>query len=134
MTESKSMSFVRLLPIAALAVLAAPLQAQPVQPFSLGALKAAQAAGKPILIDVFAPWCPTCRAQAPTIDRLTTDPAYKGLTIFRLDYDNQTAEKKLLGIARQSTLIVYKGNKEVGRIVGITDPSELRSFAAKPLR
>ncbi|OQW74810.1 MAG: hypothetical protein BVN33_07570 [Proteobacteria bacterium ST_bin13] len=128
------MSLVRFLPIAALAVIAAPLQAQPVQPFSLGALKAAQAAGKPVLVDAFAPWCPTCRAQAPTIDKLATDPAYKNLTILRLDYDNQTAEKKVLGITKQSTLIAYKGNKEVGRIVGITDPAQLRNFAATPLR
>lgn len=128
------MSFARFLPIVALAVVAAPLQAQPVQPFSLGALKAAQAAGKPVLVDAFAPWCPTCRAQAPTIDKLSTDPAYKNLTILRLDYDNQTAEKKVLGITKQSTLIAYKGNKEVGRIVGITDGAQLRSFAATPLR
>ena len=128
------MSLVRFLPIAALAVIAAPLQAQPVQPFSLGALKAAQAAGKPVLVDAFAPWCPTCRAQAPTIDKLATDPAYKNLTILRLDYDNQTAEKKVLGITKQSTLIAYEGNKEVGRIVGITDPAQLRNFAATPLR
>ena len=128
------MSFARLLPFAALALAAAPLQAQPVRPFSLATLKAAQAAGKPVLVDAFAPWCPTCRAQAPTIDKLATDPVYKNLVILRLDYDNQTAEKKMLGINKQSTLIAYKGNKEVGRVLGITDPGQLRTFAASALR
>ena len=128
------MSFARFLPLAAIALVAAPLQAQPVRPFSLAALKSAQAAGKPVLVDAFAPWCPTCRAQAPTIDKLATDPAYKDLVILRLDYDNQTAEKKALGINKQATLIAYKGKTEVGRILGITDPGQLRSFAAKPLR
>jgi thiol-disulfide isomerase/thioredoxin len=128
------MSLARFLPLVALTVVAAPLHAQPVRPFSLAALKAAQASGRPVLVDAYAPWCPTCRAQAPTIDRLAADPAYKGLTILRLDYDNQTTEKKVLGITKQSTLIAYKGNREVGRIVGITDPAQLRSFAAAPLR
>lgn len=128
------MSLARFLPFAALALVAAPLQAQPVRPFSLAALKAAQAAGKPVLVDAFAPWCPTCRAQAPTIDKLATDPAYKDLQILRLDYDNQTAEKKVLGITKQSTLIAYKGNKEVGRVLGITDPGQIRTFAASALR
>jgi thiol-disulfide isomerase/thioredoxin len=128
------MSIARLLPFAALALVAAPLQAQPVRPFSLGALHAAQAAGKPVLVDAFAPWCPTCRAQAPTIDKLATDPAYKNLQILRLDYDNQTAEKKVLGISKQSTLIAFKGNKEVGRVLGITDPGQIRTFAASALR
>jgi thioredoxin 1 len=128
------MFFARLLPFAALSLVAAPLQAQPVRPFSLAALKAAQASGKPVLVDAFAPWCPTCRAQAPTIDKLATDPAYKDLQILRLDYDSQTAEKKVLGISKQSTLIAYKGNREVGRALGITDPGQIRTFAASALR
>ena len=128
------MSFARFFPLAALALMAAPLHAQPVRPFSLAALKAAQASGKPVLVDAFAPWCPTCRAQAPTIDKLASDPAYKDLIILRLDYDSQTAEKKVLGITKQSTLIAYKGNKEVGRTLGITDPGRIRAFAASPLR
>lgn len=68
------MSLDRFLPLAALTVIAAPVQAQPIRPFSLTALKAAQAQGRPVLIDAFAPWCPTCRAQAPTIDGLAADP------------------------------------------------------------
>src|SRR5258708_5636871 len=128
------MSLVRFAPLAALVAIAAPASAQPVRPFSLAVLKAAQAAGKPVLVDAFAPWCPTCRAQAPTIDRLAADPAYRNLVILRLDYDNQTAEKKALGITKQSTLIAYKGNQEVGRTLGITDPAQLRAFAAKALR
>ncbi|WP_084250111.1 thioredoxin family protein [Sphingomonas mali] len=128
------MSPFRLLPLTALAFLAAPVQAQPVRPFSLAALKAAQAAGQPVLVDAFAPWCPTCRAQAPTIDRLATDPDYRKLVILRLDYDHQKAEKKALGITQQSTLIAFKGNREVGRSVGVTDPAQLKTFAAAPLR
>ena len=128
------MSLMRFTSLIALAVLASPLQAQPVQPFSIPALKAAQAAGKPVLVDAYAPWCPTCRAQAPTIDKLAADPAYRNLVILRLDYDSQVSEKKALGISKQSTLIAYRGTHEIGRIVGITDPSQLRAFAAAALR
>lgn len=128
------MSLMRFTPLIVLAALASPLQAQPIQPFSLAALKAAQAAGKPVLVDAYAPWCPTCRAQAPTIDKLASDPAYRNLVIFRLDYDNQVAEKRALGISKQSTLIAYRGSREVGRIVGVTDPAQLRAFASAALR
>src|SRR5690349_7091517 len=92
-SERSVMSLVRFAPLAALVAIAAPASAQSVRPFSLAALKAAQAAGKPVLVDAFAPWCPTCRAQAPTIDKLAVDPAYRNLVILRHDYDNQTAEK-----------------------------------------
>ncbi|MES1974978.1 MAG: thioredoxin family protein [Pseudomonadota bacterium] len=128
------MSLFRLLSLSAALCIAAPATAQPVRPFSLAALKAAQAQGQSVLVDVFAPWCPTCRAQAPTIDALATDPAYAKLLILRLDYDHQTAEKKALGVSRQSTLITYRGARETGRVLGITDPAQIRTFAASALR
>lgn len=124
----------RVLAAAALTIaIVAPATAQPARPFSMAALKAAQAKGQPVLIDVFAPWCPTCRAQAPTIDAISRSPAYDKLVILRLDFDHQVAEKKALGVRQQSTLIVYKGSREVGRTLGITDPGQIRAFAAKAL-
>ncbi len=116
------------------AIAASAAVAQPVQPFSLAALKAAQAAGKPILIDVFAPWCPTCRAQAPTIDALAANPATEKLVILRVDFDHQDAEKAFLHVNKQSTLIAYKGGKEIGRSLGITDPGQINALAASALR
>ena len=107
--------------------------AQPIQPFSTAALKAAQTAGEPVLVDAYASWCPTCRKQAPTIDAMAKDPAFAKLVILRLDYDNQTAEKSALGITTQSTLIAYHGDKEVGRTVGITDPEQIKSLAQSAL-
>jgi thiol-disulfide isomerase/thioredoxin len=121
------------LSLAALAI-ASSAFAQPVTPFSLAALKSAQAAGKPILIDAFAPWCPTCRAQAPTIDGLASNPAYARLVILRLDYDHQSREKAALGITKQSTLIAYKGGREVGRTLGETNPEQIRAFVATALK
>lgn len=108
--------------------------AAPIQPFSTAALKAAQAAGEPVLVDAYASWCPTCRKQAPTIDAMAKDPAFAKLVILRLDYDNQTAEKSALGITQQSTLIAYHGDKEVGRTVGITDPEQIKSLAQSALQ
>ena len=50
------------------------------------------------------------------------------------DFDTQKDVLKAMNVQKQSTLIAYKGNREVGRIVGITDPAQLKAFAAKPLR
>jgi thiol-disulfide isomerase/thioredoxin len=119
---------------AAATFITAPATAQPVKPFSTAALKAARAAGQPVLVDAFAPWCPTCRAQAPTIEAIAASPAYAKLVIFRLDYDNQIAEKAALGIGKQSTLIAFKGNAEVGRSVGVTDPAAIKGLAAASLK
>lgn len=128
------MHTLRMLSLAAMGLAFTSLSlAAPIQPFSTAALKAAQAAGEPVLVDAYASWCPTCRKQAPTIDAMAKDPAFAKLVILRLDYDNQTAEKSALGITTQSTLIAYHGDKEVGRTVGITDPTQIKSLAQSAL-
>ena len=112
---------------------AAPAMAQPIQPFSSAALKAAQAKGQAVLVDAYASWCPPCRKQEPVLHALTTDPAFEKLLILRLDYDTQNAEKRELGIVQQSTLIAFDGNKETGRLVGVTDAEQIKALAKTAL-
>jgi thiol-disulfide isomerase/thioredoxin len=112
---------------------AASAQAAPIRPFTIGTLQAAQARGLPVLVDAHADWCPTCRAQAPTISALSRDPAFARLVILKLDYDTQGQEKQALGIRHQSTLIAFAGPRETGRSVGVTDPTAIRNLAATAL-
>jgi len=112
---------------------AVPAMAQPIQPFSTAALKAAQAKGQAVLVDAYASWCPTCRKQEPTINALSKDPAFEKLLILRLDYDTQNAEKRQLGIVQQSTLIAFDGGKETGRLVGVTDAEQIKALAKSAL-
>ncbi len=117
----------------AAAAVAAPASAAAIQPFSLAAFKAAQAEGRPILVDAHAGWCPICHLQGPTLSRLSTDPAFGKLLILRINYDRQNAEKQALGIRRQSTLIAYKGATETGRSVGVTDAKAITALAQTTL-
>lgn len=100
-------------------ILAAPA-AQSAQMWDKAAFEAAQTAGSPILVHVTAPWCPTCKAQKPTVDKLeSSNPALK---VFSVDFDSQKEALAMLGVKAQSTLISYRGKAEVSRLVGITDP------------
>lgn len=103
-------------------------------PFNRAAFEAAQAAGRPILLDIYAPWCPTCRAQAPIIERLAAEPANAQLIVFRVDFDRDKATVRALGANRQSTLIAYRGKTETGRSVGDTDPASLARLVASTQR
>jgi thiol-disulfide isomerase/thioredoxin len=123
----------RLTACLAVVAVAASAQAAPIRPFTIAALRAAQARGLPVLVDAHADWCPTCRAQAPTILALSRDPAFARLVILKLDYDTQDQEKQTLGIRHQSTLIAYAGPRETGRSVGVTDPGAIRTLAATAL-
>lgn len=114
--------------------ISAPAIAGPIKPYSVTAFNAAQKAGKSILVDVHADWCPTCRRQAPSIVEISKDPAFSNLVIFKVDFDKQAKEREALNVRKQSTLIVYKGFVEKGRVTGITDRNDIRKFAAAALK
>lgn len=116
------------------AVAAAPAMAAEVHPFDGRAFAAAQRAGRAILIDVYADWCPTCRAQGPAIARAINAPWAANLLVFRLNFDKQREDWRRLGVRSQSTLIAYRGANETGRSVGDTDPERIAQLIRSPLR
>lgn len=99
------------------------------QPFDAKAFEQAQAAGKTILIDVTASWCPVCRKQQPIIGRLEKDKA--ALVVYGVDFDRDKNVLKQFRVQSQSTLIVFKGAKEVGRSTGDTDPARIQALVEK---
>lgn len=110
------------------AVLAADMQA-----YDVAAFAAAQKAGKGILVEVSAPWCPTCQAQKPILSGLFAKPEYKGLVVFEVDFDSRKDVLKQLNVRMQSTLIVFKGTVETGRSVGDTDPAAIAALLSKSI-
>lgn len=102
-------------------------------PFTQPAFDAARAAGKPILIDITASWCPTCKAQRPIVERLSADPRFKNLVVFEVDFDSQKDVVRAFKARSQSTLIVFRGEAETGRSVGDTDPAAIEALLATAL-
>ena len=101
--------------------------------FSAEAFKAAQASGSPILVEIHADWCPTCKAQDPILDKLTADPKFKDLKVFRVDFDAMKPVVRQFGAQMQSTLIVFKGSAEQGRSVGDTKEASIAALLDKSL-
>ncbi len=101
--------------------------------FTPAAFEAANKAGKPILVEVSAPWCPTCKAQAPILGELSSQSRFKDLNTFTVDFDSQKDVLKSLNVQMQSTLIVFKGGKEVGRSTGDTKKDSIEALLAKAL-
>jgi thiol-disulfide isomerase/thioredoxin len=117
----------------AAASLVSPAHADTTVPFSEAAFKAAQGSGGPILVEIHAGWCPTCKAQKPIIDKLASDSKFKGLKIFRVDFDEMKPAVKQFGARMQSTLIVFKGATEQGRSVGDTNQASISALLDKSL-
>jgi thioredoxin 1 len=94
-------------------------------PYSQAQFEAARAAGKPVAVVLHADWCPTCRAQAPVLRQLMQSPELKDVTLFVADFDTEKALKQELKITQQSTIVVFKGGKEIARSTGDTQTDRL---------
>lgn len=121
------------LALALSAALAGPAVAFDFKPFDAKAFEAAKTAGKPILIEVSAPWCPTCKAQKPILSSLGKEPRFKDVVAFEVDFDSRKDVLRTLNVRQQSTLISFKGATETARSVGVTDPAAIEALIAKAL-
>lgn len=101
--------------------------------FSPAALDAAKASGKSILVEITAPWCPTCRAQKPILAELLADPKFKDVVVLSVDFDSQKDAVRALKAQSQSTLIVFKGETETGRSVGDTRKASIAALLDRAL-
>ena len=102
-----------------------------IKPYSQAEFDKAAARGKPALVAVHASWCPTCKAQKPIVDGLMGRPAYKDVTTYMVDFDTAKPLLRKYKVGMQSTLIAFKGGKEVGRTVGDTTPAGIEALVKK---
>ncbi len=99
--------------------------------FDQTAFAAAQTAGKPVLVEVSAWWCPVCASQSRTIEAALNAPQNRDLIVFRLNYDKQKAEWRAFGVHKQGTLIAFKGRNEIGRLEFVTDRTAIQNLMAR---
>ena len=119
--------------VAAGAALVAPAFATETKTFNPVSFAEAQKAGKPIFVAIHASWCPTCKAQDPILGELMSAPKFKDLVFFVVDFDSQKDAVKFFGARFQSTLIAFKGEKEIGRSVGDTGRSSIAALLSETL-
>lgn len=89
-------------------------------------------AGKTVFIDFYTDWCTTCRAQQRVISALKSEnPDYQAnISFVSVDWDKYRNSDlaRGLNIPRRSTLVVLRGEEELGRIVAGTRQSAIREL------
>ena len=95
-------------------------------------IAAALARGETVFVDYATDWCSTCAAQERVISRLRAEnPAYDAnITFVRVDFDafGNAPVSTSRNIPRRSTLIVLKGDQELGRIVAGTRTRDIQAL------
>lgn len=112
--------------IAPLMARAAPLEYTP------GLVAERLAAGETVFVDFKASWCSTCAAQSRVLDSLkAANPAYEAnITFVDVDWDTYGNGDlaNSLNIPRRSTLVVLRGDQELGRIVAGTAQRDIQAL------
>lgn len=117
---------------AATVVLPAASHAADYVSYAPGVIEKALAEGQTVFVDYSASWCGTCKRQGRVIDALrAANPIYDdAMTFVKVDWDTYGKHEvtKSRNIPRRSTLLVLRGDAELGRVVAGTSESDIKAL------
>jgi len=82
-------------------------------------------AEKPVLVDLWAPWCRPCLMVAPILDELSNE--YDGkISFVKVDVDQNPKTAARYSVMSIPTLLIFKNGEPVSHIVGLRPKEELK--------
>ena len=82
---------------------------------------------RPVVVDLWAPWCGPCKAVKPHLERLAQEYAGR-VDLWEINADDNQELVQKLKVYGIPTLIGYDNGKEVVRYVGVKPRNELTSL------
>jgi thioredoxin 2 len=78
----------------------------------------------PVLVDLWAPWCGPCRMISPILEALAAEMAGR-VRVVKLNIDENPATAARFNIQSIPALLVFRGGREVDRMVGVRPKAEI---------
>jgi thioredoxin 1 len=82
-----------------------------------------------VLVDFYADWCGPCRMLTPVLEKVAKEMDGKAV-VAKLDIDHSQKIAATFQVTSVPTLILFKGGKEVGRLVGLRDADTIKNFVS----
>ena len=82
----------------------------------------AQSEGKVVVVSSWIKYCPSCASQMKVLEKAKND--FDNIEYFAFDVTNKNISN-LFNVQYQSTLLIFKDNKEVYRSIGETTQKEI---------
>ncbi len=95
--------------------------------------KEIQGANKPVLVDFWAGYCPSCLILTPILEKLTKEFSDK-LIFIRVDLETAPLVAQKYKIDKIPTIILFKNGKPVGAFSGVRPESIIRELLNKMLK
>ncbi|WP_425060761.1 Thioredoxin 1 [Sporomusa carbonis] len=74
-------------------------------------------AGKPVLVDFWAPWCGYCTRLAPIMEELVQEMGDK-IQVAKVNVDENRSLAQKYGVMSLPTMIVFKNGEQVEKMMG----------------
>jgi len=97
--------------------------------FSVTVFEDAKRNGKTVVVNSYEVWCHTCSKQTKILDQ--AEKEFKDIIFLSFEQSKNKDIAKKLDIKFWTTIVVYKGNVEVARIVGQVDKEIIYSAIQK---
>ena len=97
--------------------------------FTIKTFEEAKKNGETVVVTAWNKYCGTCKRQKVVLDQAEKD--FKDVLFLYYSHPKMKDIAKYLKIDRRSTILVYKGNKEVSRTLGQVDKSIIYSSINK---
>lgn len=109
-----------------------PTQAKPLIATDKNFAQLVESTHLPVLVDFWAAWCGPCRMIAPMIDQLAGEFAGRAI-IAKLNVDENPVTASRFGVRSIPTLLIIRDGREVDRIVGAPQKSQILQRLAAAL-
>tara|TARA_B100000683_G_scaffold215181_1_gene210456 strand:- start:177 stop:545 length:369 start_codon:yes stop_codon:yes gene_type:complete len=86
--------------------------------FDLDSFNQAQSEGKVVVVSSWIKYCTSCASQMKALNIIKDD--FQNLEYFTFEVTNKEIAE-LLNVQYQTTLLIFKDNKEVHRSIGVTN-------------
>lgn len=77
-----------------------------------------------VLVDFFATWCGPCKMLSPVLESVQEEVGDKA-KVMKLDVDEDMNTARRFGVMSVPTMIIFKEGKEVQRLVGLRQKSQI---------
>ncbi|MBO6503278.1 MAG: thioredoxin family protein [Kordiimonadaceae bacterium] len=87
--------------------------------------------GEPLLVEVYASWCPTCLLQHEALETLHKEGRGPQIRAIRVDFDRDGDFREAFGFNHTGTMVLFNDGREAARQSGLITPDKIQAFLAQ---